>query len=549
MAWTLPRTWIASEIVTAAMMNAHLRDNQLVLKTTRDASGRITAISSAEFLSLDGSSVTGLARLFSGMPVPSAWYRAHTIALANGSAVSSWLDDSGNGRDLSQGTGGLQPVYHTNAASSGFPAVYFDGTGRRFSAALDNVLLTTAGVGTFFVVFRLDSDASGVDVLFYTGNRGAYVENTTPSLVCVAFDGIADGANKVTTRAAWHVATWMYDGTNVYAGHDDADSADLSATASGTQTGLGNPFFVGSDSANHLKGYVAEIIVFPTALSEEARRRIHVMLSTKYGITDGTTAPANPGNSYTDGRHRFTSAARVRVPVGRDKWEPLGVGTRRGVWVEGDYLHHIASDNTTERRYLGAFVSSPGASKSGSLWVEGDWLHYVDQDGDERRCQSIGNASPHVDSFALGGSAWVETYVHWIAEGGTNEMPGHGDFHSDGTVHGDSHTDTHGDVAHSDVGHGDSHGDTHNDVNNPHGDSHSDSHIDECLDPPECFQHQDSHGDGHDDHADHSDTHGDSHTDTAHSDSHTDTHGDVAHSDHSDHGDVAHADAPEVVSA
>ena len=33
MAWTAPRTWVADEIVTAALLNAQLRDNALVLST------------------------------------------------------------------------------------------------------------------------------------------------------------------------------------------------------------------------------------------------------------------------------------------------------------------------------------------------------------------------------------------------------------------------------------------------------------------------------------------------------------------------------------
>ena len=32
MAWTAPRTWVAAELVTAAQLNAHVRDNQLFLK-------------------------------------------------------------------------------------------------------------------------------------------------------------------------------------------------------------------------------------------------------------------------------------------------------------------------------------------------------------------------------------------------------------------------------------------------------------------------------------------------------------------------------------
>lgn len=540
MAWTIPRTWVHNEVVTAAMVNAHVRDNELVIKTTRAASGQISAISSATFASLLGDNLTGIARL-GDTPAPSAWYRAHTIAQADGSAVSLWKDDSGNVRDLSQATVGLQPVYRTNAELAGFPAVYFDGTGRRFPAAAVNVLLSAAAVGTIFVVFRLDTDAAGVDVLMYTGNRGIYFENAASVLWAIAFDGTSDGANVASTRAAWHVGTWMYDGQDVYVGNDDADLAAMPNNPSGAQQSLTALFQVGSDGVNHLKGYVAEIIVFPAALTEEQRRRVHRALTLKYGITDGTTAAAWSGNAYTDGRHRYTGTSRFVVPVGRDKWENVGVGLRRGVWVEGDHIHHIDQNQTTEWQYLGDVVSTPPGALAGSLWVEGDFLHYVSATGVERRCQSLNAAGAHADTAALGGSAWAETYVHWVREGGTDEKPGHADVaHSDGTVHNDTHSDVAHQDSHTDTGHADSHGDgAHTDVT-----QHSDVHEDVCLDPPECFMHTDTHGD----HSDHADTaHSDSHTDTAHDDVHSDSSHNDTHSDHGDHGDGAHADQPVVV--
>ncbi len=36
MAWTAPRTWATGEVVTAALMNTHVRDNQLYLKSALD---------------------------------------------------------------------------------------------------------------------------------------------------------------------------------------------------------------------------------------------------------------------------------------------------------------------------------------------------------------------------------------------------------------------------------------------------------------------------------------------------------------------------------
>lgn len=42
MAWTAPRTWSPGETVTASLMNTHLRDNLLVLKTNIDDDGNIS---------------------------------------------------------------------------------------------------------------------------------------------------------------------------------------------------------------------------------------------------------------------------------------------------------------------------------------------------------------------------------------------------------------------------------------------------------------------------------------------------------------------------
>jgi hypothetical protein len=62
MAWTSPRTWVAGELVTEANLNEQLRDNQNVLKTSIDANGKIVALSSTYFASLDGTNLTNVAK-------------------------------------------------------------------------------------------------------------------------------------------------------------------------------------------------------------------------------------------------------------------------------------------------------------------------------------------------------------------------------------------------------------------------------------------------------------------------------------------------------
>jgi hypothetical protein len=250
------------------------------------------------------------------------------------------------------------------------------------------------------------------------------------------------------------------------------------------------------------------------------------------GLARPTTA-----NTFTAGRTRFVagSAARLVVPVGADKYDGTsGNKTPGSLWIEGDYIHHV-DDAKDEWRNLGTFVSTPGGGADlGSVWIEGDSVHYIDADGDER--EAVSSSPQHVDVAALGGSAWVETYMHWVRESGSQEYRGHLDTHTDATTHGDvNHTDSgsahqdaahfdssepHDDVAHTDGGHAD-----HSD----HADHADGGHVDSTP-------HADSpHGDvAHSDHTDHADT--------AHVD-HTD-HSDVGHNDHSDHSDVAHADQP-----
>lgn len=45
-AWTTPKTWATSELVTAAMLNAHIRDNELILKTSINDDGTLKSTSS-----------------------------------------------------------------------------------------------------------------------------------------------------------------------------------------------------------------------------------------------------------------------------------------------------------------------------------------------------------------------------------------------------------------------------------------------------------------------------------------------------------------------
>lgn len=217
-------------------------------------------------------------------------------------------------------------------------------------------------------------------------------------------------------------------------------------------------------------------------------------------------------NVMTAGVHNL-SAAYWRIPVGTDKYDGTsGNKTAGSQWIEGEYFHHVASDQN-EWRYLGtATGASPGVSYSGCCWVEGGNLHYIDADGDERYC--LGTTSGmHGDTNAQYGSFWTETYNHWIAQTAHTEYSGHSDVsHGDGTSHTDNphsdytdHTDTPGHTDTHTDNYYDSYSDWTDDWYYDHWDSHTDTHYDYHGDWTD-YTDEGGHYDHTDSHSDHTDT-------------------------------------------
>lgn len=68
------------------------------------------------------------------------WLDATTITgIANGAAVATWNDLSGNGRNASQSTGSLQPLYQSSYANlNNRQAVLFDGVDDRYDITWDS---------------------------------------------------------------------------------------------------------------------------------------------------------------------------------------------------------------------------------------------------------------------------------------------------------------------------------------------------------------------------------------------------------------------------
>lgn len=84
------------------------------------------------------------------------WLEAHAVTgLADGAALSPWLDASGGGKDFSQGTAGLKPLYKTGQ-KNGYAGVYFDATNDTMTGSL-----SISNPYTIFVVYASNAGAGG----------------------------------------------------------------------------------------------------------------------------------------------------------------------------------------------------------------------------------------------------------------------------------------------------------------------------------------------------------------------------------------------------
>lgn len=231
---------------------------------------------------------------------PSAWYKGDSLKdLAEGAAVTQWNDESGNGRHLVQATGSLQPVVK-HGIINGRSAIRFDETGRLLASNGFTVgSLIAAQAGTIFAVFFIDSDAATDDMIFRghdaaTGTKFIQLLRNGVNLEAYNFDTTSDIAIKAVTIGAWHLATWGHDSTNVIISVDDQDDAARVVSASGATDAdiLSSTAFsigAGPSGGAPLKGFIAELILFNSALSEINRRAVSTYLKEKYNLLNDQT--------------------------------------------------------------------------------------------------------------------------------------------------------------------------------------------------------------------------------------------------------------------
>lgn len=214
--------------------------------------------------------------------------------------ITSWADQSGNGRDLTLGNsavaGASSPIYSANGAN-GLPTVVFNsGTS---SLAAPTTLLSGTGDFNFFSVFSFSGGGEhplggnyggggsdpGIEIYLFDNKVQVYRGATVYSHIANPFPTQAYDTQIITEVRRVGGIVSIYINNTLFHSSDEPGGGDLSGAINSTgnwTVGTGTNYASGNTLANPLTQ--AEQLVYSDSLSDLDRASVLTHLSEKYNI-------------------------------------------------------------------------------------------------------------------------------------------------------------------------------------------------------------------------------------------------------------------------
>ena len=215
-----------------------------------------------------------------------AWYKADSLSLSDGSGVVVWTDSSGNGHDVTQLSSGRQPTFETNELNSK-PVLRFDGSNDILSdgdiAALD------VGTGDIWMaaVFK-STDNSAAQNYFEKGATSFGLRTTSAGvlqMVLGSTTNIPTQSSGNWSRTAFVIVTASRVSSTCN-GFVNGTASTTTGTTNSTSISNSDVFDIGSRGvgAGPMVGDMAEVLVGGATLDTNERQKIEGYLAHKYDL-------------------------------------------------------------------------------------------------------------------------------------------------------------------------------------------------------------------------------------------------------------------------
>lgn len=239
-----------------------------------------------------------------------AWYKADSISGSDGDPVSSWSDSSGNGNDLSQGTGTRQPTLQTEELNS-LSVVRFDGSNDIVSDG--DIADLDVGTGDIWLACVLKStDTSALQNFFEKGPTDFGLRTTAAGVLQMVLGSVSNiptqsAGNWSRTAFVLVTASRVSSTCNGFVNGSASDTTGTTNTASISNSSV---LDIGArgPGAGAMDGDIAEVLVGGATLTDTNRQLIEGYLAHRYGLS---------GNLPSDHPYKnFAPTIRVRPLVG-----------------------------------------------------------------------------------------------------------------------------------------------------------------------------------------------------------------------------------------
>lgn len=207
------------------------------------------------------------------------WLRADAGITLTAGKVSSWADQSGNGRHATMATASRQPVLVTGALNAK-PVVRFSGAQ---SLSLASPVSPTSF--TIFIVGKNSNPAESLSMILGPGgnypNNQMRWENGTQALFVGTGNNLPTTTSTIGNTRIYHELSVRYDGSVMRVYRNGILISSHSFTTSGPWTLAQVAAYY---SSSFMIGDLAEVLVYGTALSDADRGRTDSYLKTKYAL-------------------------------------------------------------------------------------------------------------------------------------------------------------------------------------------------------------------------------------------------------------------------